>query len=102
MKQPPDNLSREQLDKVRRRANFSLFYFYKSFIQYSICVSAQWENSEAVPENESRRGNLQRFEIRDDDETERMFLLYNNNNNHNNHDNNNDKENDKTNKEVST
>ena len=29
VKQPPDNLSREQLDKVRRRTNFSLFYkFY--------------------------------------------------------------------------
>ena len=28
VKQPPDNLSREQLDKVSRRANFSLFFCF--------------------------------------------------------------------------
>ena len=66
---------------------------------HNITVSAQWENSEAVPENESRRGHLQRFEIRDDDETQCLLFLHNNNNHNNNNDNNNYEEADKTTKE---
>merc|ERR1712110_1362487 len=60
------------------------------------------ENSEAVPANESRRSNLQRFEIRDDDEAQRVLVLHNNNNHHNNNYNNNHEEADKTTEEVTT
>ena len=78
---------RQSLEGTTWQGLGELYFQVLTFLFYNISLSVKWENSEAVPENESRRGDLQRFEIWDDDETQRLLLLHNNNNHHNYHNN---------------
>ena len=81
VKQPPDNINQDQLDKVRRESEgrggdiITLIYI----------ISAQQEDKWRIQKISSGPNHLQGTQVRDDDETRGLHCLHNNYHNYHHH-----------------